>query len=200
LQGTYGEVSEEVKNVLQKIEKNIQTEIDLVNNLLDLRKIEEGKMEYEFSNFNLTEVIKDICELYRVKAQEKNIELRCNLDKDIFLKADKEKIAQVINNLVDNAIKYTDQGYVEINLQEFENKVLVNVKDTGRGIKKENLEKIFEAFARGEEVKKEILGTGLGLYIVKNIVEAHKGKIWAESEGLGKGSTFYLELPKSVES
>lgn len=198
IHGNYGELPQEAITTLKKIKKNIQTEIDLVNNLLDLRKIEEGRMEYEFINFDLIPEIKNLCEFYSVKAKEKNLNLQCDMPPSILIKGDKEKIVQVISNLIDNAIKYTDQGFVEIKIQDLGNKILIIVKDTGRGIKKENLEKIFEAFSRGEEVKKEILGTGLGLYIAKNIIDAHQGKIWAESEGLGKGSIFYIELPKNI--
>ena len=195
LQGYYGEIQNKAKEVLLKIYRNINEEINLVNNLLDYRKIEEGRMEYNFENLNIVRIVKDVYDFYKIRAEEKKLEFDLIIEKEnIIVKGDEEKLKQVISNLVDNAIKYTDTGFVKISVAEENNYVLIKVQDSGRGIEKEDLEKIFEGFERGK-IDKKIAGSGLGLYIAKEFVKAHKGEIWAESEGLGKGSIFYLKLP-----
>ncbi len=198
LQGYYGDISSKAKEILLKIYRNINEEINLVNNLLDYRKIEEGRMEYNFENINLVHLIRGVYDFYKIRAEEKNLEFIFESDKEeIVIKGDEEKLKQVFVNIIDNAIKYTDKGFIKINIKEKDNEVLVSVQDTGRGISKEDLEKIFEQFERGG-VDRKIAGSGLGLYISKEIIKAHKGKIWVESEGEGKGSTFYVELPFNV--
>ena len=110
---------------------------------------------------------------------------------------DQTKMKTAIYNVVDNGLKYTQKGGVTIKLQIVNGKLQIVVKDTGIGIKKEEIAELFEkTFERGKEAEKlYTTGRGIGLYISKNFIEAHQGKIWAESEGEGKGSTFYIELP-----
>lgn len=200
IEGNYGQLPEKAKEILKRIDKNIKEGINLTNDLGDFRKMEENKFDYHFDYFNLTEVIQDIYELYKNFAQEKKLELKCNIFSDhLNIKGDKEKLRQALVNLVENAIKYTEQGYIEINVQKNENEILITVMDTGKGIKKEYLESIFNEFTNLDINKKTILGTGLGLYISQKIIEAHNGKIWAESEGEGKGSKFYIKLPFTIE-
>ena len=195
LQGYYGEIQEKAKEVLLKIYRNINEEINLVNNLLDYRKIEEGRMEYNFENINIVQIVKGIYEFYKIRAEEKKLEFILDIEKEsIVIRGDEEKLKQVIANLVDNAIKYTDSGFVKISVKEEDNSVLIIVQDSGRGIEKDYLEKIFVGFERGT-IDRKIAGSGLGLYIAKEFIKAHNGEIWAESEGLGKGSTFYVKLP-----
>ena len=195
-EGVYGDINDNIKEILVKIKNNIKEEIDLIDNLLDLRKIEEGRMEYNFSKFDILELIKEICDFYKIRALEKGLALNCNInDEKIFIEGDIEKLKQVFNNLVDNAIKYTNSGFVEISYKKLEDKLIVKIKDTGIGIKPELLKNLFGQFIRDPSVKRTIKGTGLGLFIAKEIVNAHKGKIWAESEGEGMGSIFYVELP-----
>ncbi|GIW66737.1 MAG: hypothetical protein KatS3mg095_0635 [Candidatus Parcubacteria bacterium] len=197
INGTYGTISEKVNEILIRIEKNINEELNLVNDLADFRKIEEGQFEYNFNSFNLIEIIKDVFEIYQPLAKNKNLELKLNVQYDqLQIYGDKERLKQVLINLVDNAIKYTDQGWVEIEIIKKDKEILIIVKDSGRGINKENLETIFEEFICLDK-KKNILGTGLGLYLSKKIIEAHNGKIWAESEGENKGSNFYIKIPLS---
>ena len=113
-----------------------------------------------------------------------------------MITADPGKISQVISNLVDNAIKYTPSGSVEVKVSDGEGKVRIAIKDSGVGLTPEMMPKLFEKFVRADDAGKvNYSGTGLGLYVAKQMVEAHKGKIWAESEGVGKGSTFIVELP-----
>jgi signal transduction histidine kinase len=105
------------------------------------------------------------------------------------------RFSQVIQNLIDNAIKYTKEGWIKVKVDKEDSEVLISVSDSGIGMSKELQQKLFGQFVRDPAIKKEIHGTGLGLYITKHIVEAHHGKIWAESEGINKGSTFYIKLP-----
>jgi signal transduction histidine kinase len=134
----------------------------------------------------------------RILAEEKKLQLtfESNLN-EAFVKIDKVRFAQVIQNLIDNAIKYTPQGFVKVSLEKKQNEILISVIDTGIGMSKELQQKLFGQFVRDPSIKREIRGTGLGLYIAKYIVEAHHGKIWAESEGIGKGSRFFVSLPIS---
>jgi signal transduction histidine kinase len=111
----------------------------------------------------------------------------------IILKADEQKLRQVIQNLIENAIKYTDKGFVKVELKEDKDSVLISVIDSGRGISKELLPNLFKQFSRDSSVKK-IQGTGLGLYIAREIIKDHHGKIWAESEGEGKGAMFCVRM------
>jgi len=130
-------------------------------------------------------------------AKKKDIDLVFNmLPKPPIILADEKRLSQVLGNLITNAIKFTDKGSVTINVKLFNNKVQVDVIDTGTGIKKEDIPKLFTKFFQVQEAAtRKTKGTGLGLAISKSIIEAHKGRIWASSKGLGKGSTFSFSLP-----
>ena len=195
LEGLYGPIAQKPRGALEKIKSAVDELINLINTLLDLRKVEEGKMSYEMKRINLRELVEALVEELRPLAIEKKLKLEFISQKPEFLvSADGQKLKQVVQNLVDNAIKYTPSGFVAVKLEDRESKALLSVKDTGLGIASALLPQLFEEFVRDERVKKEIRGTGLGLYIARKIVEAHSGRIWAESGGEGKGSTFYLEL------
>ena len=144
----------------------------------------------------LNKIIKDAINSIIKFAEDKNIQIIEKLpQQDVVIKCAPEQIERVIVNLLTNAIKYSSaEGRITISLQEIEDNVKVVVEDIGRGILKEDLEKIFEPFYRVKDVNEK--GTGLGLAICKKIIELHRGKIWAESEGIGKGSKFIFTLPK----
>jgi signal transduction histidine kinase len=118
-----------------------------------------------------------------------------NADHDIFVNADAQKLKQVVQNLVDNAIKYTPSGFVRVTLSEEAGRANIAVSDSGLGISAALIPYLFEEFIRDERVKKDIRGTGLGLYIARKITEAHQGTISVESPGEGEGSTFRVTLP-----
>ena len=130
------------------------------------------------------------------KAQKLNLEFLP--EKNNFnINADQNKIRQVISNIIDNAIKYTFDGSIKVFLSHNyeKNKVLIKIQDSGIGINKETMPRLFQKFTRAEKISRfHTDGAGLGLYVARRIVEDHKGKIWAESEGKNKGSTFYIEL------
>ena len=196
--GTYGPVPEKVKETADKIVASANKLIDLVNNLLDMRKAEEGKMNYSFEEVDLIKMVKEIVEELKSLAEKKqlNLSLEINLDK-ATAKVDRQKFRQTVLNLVDNSIKYTPTGWVKVKISQDnarQGNILISVSDSGLGMSPELLPKLFEQFSRDKEVGKKILGTGLGLFIAKKIIKDHGGEIWAESEGEGKGSQFYISI------
>jgi signal transduction histidine kinase len=191
-------VPEQAKDFARKIKEAVGNLLVLVEEFMDYRRIEENKMEFKFEEVEIVSFIRKIVEDLRILAEEKKLQLtfESNLN-EAFVKIDKVRFAQVIQNLIDNAIKYTPQGFVKVSLEKKQNEILISVIDTGIGMSKELQQKLFGQFVRDPSIKREIRGTGLGLYIAKYIVEAHHGKIWAESEGIGKGSRFFVSLPIS---
>jgi signal transduction histidine kinase len=197
LEGVYGEVSEKVKKVLENIYLANERLIKLVNSFLNVSKIELGKLELELERADIVEIVESVVKEMEIAAKEKNLYLKFEKPKEVpKILIDKEKIREIILNLVDNAIKYTQEGGVEVKLQILNNRLQIVVADTGEGLTKEEREKLFESFSRGSAGQKYwVEGAGIGLYVAKKIVELHQGKIWVESEGKGKGSKFYVELP-----
>ncbi len=171
--------------------------IILVNNFLDLRRIEEGRMEYHFEPADIVVIIKRISEEMKLLANNKNLALSFETNCDsIKSQIDVLRFSQIIQNLIDNAIKYTDKGWVKISVECLDKKeILISVSDSGKGISPEFKNQIFNQFSRDAATAKLSQGTGLGLFIAKQIVEAHHGQIWVESEGEGKGSSFFIKIP-----
>jgi signal transduction histidine kinase len=197
LEGSYGELPEKVKRPMENVYQSNERLIKLVNDILSVSKIEAGEMEMNWEKEDLREIIKEVISELSIKAKEKSLYLKFEEPKEFpKILLDREKIRQVILNLVDNAIRYTQKGGVTVKLQMANEKLQIVVSDTGEGLTKEEKEKLFERFSRGTAgTKFWTEGAGLGLYIARRFVEMHKGRIWAESEGRGKGSTFYVELP-----
>lgn len=198
LEGSYGKMPEKAKSRLENVFTSNERLIDLVNNLLSISRIESGKIKLEPEKASIEEIIDGVIFDLKINADKKKIALNFNKPKkpipDILL--DKDKIRQVILNLIDNAIKYTQEGSIDVMLEVLTRKLKIKIIDTGGGMEKEELTKLFQSFSRGTVgTKTHTEGAGLGLYIARLFVEMHKGKIWAESEGKGKGSTFYIELP-----
>jgi len=199
-EGLYGEINDKVKEVLGKIRYSTDDLINLINTLLDIRKVEEGRMEYQFARVDFKKLVGEVVEELRPLASNgKKLEFTFNAPKeDIFVNADASKLKQVVQNLLDNALKYTPKGFVKAELKNEKERgtVLFVVEDSGLGIAKDLLPHLFEEFIRDERVKQEIRGTGLGLFIAKKIIEAHGGSIGASSEGEDKGSVFWIRLRK----
>ncbi len=194
-EGNYGQVSEKIKEVALRIVGASDRMVSLVNSILDSRKIEEGRMEYKFGEVEVVALTNSVVADLRSMAERKGLSLNVKLDLEkLIVKADEEKLRQVIQNLLDNAIKYTDEGWIEVGLEKEADSLLISISDSGRGISQGLLPRIFEQWTRDSKVVREIQGTGLGLYIAKEIVVAHGGEIWAESRGVGEGSTFYVRL------
>ncbi len=188
---------EDNPNYLEIIDKNLTRLIHLVSDMFDFTKIEAKKIDWSFEHENLTLLIYEVTEIINPLAIEKKIELIYENPGDIILEFDLERIEQVLVNLIENAIKFSDQKTkIRLNVQQDSESVTVSIKDQGIGIPEINIEAIFDKFSTapsGRDTKTE--GTGLGLAICKAIVEAHGGKIWAESIS-GVSSTFYFTLPK----
>jgi signal transduction histidine kinase len=198
IDGTYGKVDEKLLKPLKNVYISCERLIRLINDLLNISRVEAGKMEFNPQEERLEEIIESVVEELKVNAKKKNLYLEWKkpLVSLPLIYLDREKIRDVLINLIDNSIKYTKSGGVSVELGIFGNNVRIFVKDTGEGMDKNDLEKIFDIFSRGSTGKKiDTEGAGLGLYIVKKFVEMHKGKVWAESGGKGKGSTFIVELP-----
>ncbi|MEK7635974.1 MAG: ATP-binding protein [Patescibacteria group bacterium] len=197
--GSYGKLPKKAKERVEDMKKSCDRLIQLVNDFLDLRRIEEGRMEYEFKEINLVDLVKSVFEELKFLAEQKKLkfELEC-AEQEIKVKADEQRFRQVISNLIENSIKYTEKGFVKARLmtddkESMTNNIIFSVEDSGIGIRPETLPQLFDQFKRAKEARL-IQGTGLGLYIAREIVKAHKGEIWAESEGEGKGSKFLVRL------
>ncbi len=198
LEGTYGEISDSVKNALGKVYTANERLIQLVEDLLNISRIESGKMKYNFKKINVFDIMASLDDTFKLMAQKKNIEFKMKMpNKEIMVFVDPLKIREVISNLIDNAIKYTEKGFVHVNVECDEENIKIIIKDSGIGISKKNQEHLFTKFSRGKNSARLYMeGTGLGLFVGKNIVEAHNGRIIVKSDGIEKGSCFTLELPK----
>lgn len=197
IEGSFGELSEKLKEVTDKIYSSSQTLVDIIDDFLIISRIEEGRMHYELKNIELGSILEEIVEEISKIAKDKNIDIELSLDKDIEFNiyADYAKIKQVIRNVIDNAIQYTEKGSIKISISKNKQnkKIIVSVSDTGVGMDKEDVITVFKKFNRFSENKAI---SGVGLYVASEIVKAHRGQIWAESEGIGEGSTFFIELPE----
>ncbi len=194
-----GKLNKEQKDFLEKTYNGNERMIRLINDLLNVTRIEEGRFLYKKEEADIVEIAKKVVQPLKDAAKRKKIELTLKADSDIPpFKVDAEKISLVFQNLADNAVHYTEKGgrvAISIKYLEKEKEVLVSIQDNGIGIPKEQQERVFSRFFRGDNaVKTETEGTGLGLYIAKNIIEAHKGEIWFESAP-GRGTTFYFTIP-----
>ena len=196
----YGEVPEKIHEVLQRLEKNGRHLLNLINDVLDLSKIEAGRLTLSLNDYSMADVIQTVSTSLEPLAVEKNLSLKIDVTADLPTgKGDEQRIAQVILNLIGNAIKFTNEGGIKVKASVAKEKFRVAVTDTGPGIADTDQQKIFEEFQQvnGSSTRKKG-GTGLGLSISKKIVEMHGGCIWVESAP-GKGSTFLFTLPIRVE-
>jgi signal transduction histidine kinase len=200
IEGDYGQVPQTFNEPLTTIFKSTDSLSRMVTDFLDVSRLDLGQMKYEYTNFDFRELVDEVIKELKPNIDAKGLELRVKVTNEpCNIKADRTKLKQVLNNLVDNSSKYTKQGWLEVSVEKIEGKVLFAVKDSGVGISKETLAVLFQRFSRAKKANDtNILGTGLGLYIAKKIVEENSGKVWAESEGEGKGAQFYVEL-KLVE-
>jgi signal transduction histidine kinase len=203
LEGIDGPLTDYMVSDLQLIEKNGKHLLNLINEVLDMAKIESGKMSLTIETVNLRELLDDVLETTSAQAREKSIYLSLETDPDekLVIDADVMRLRQIMINLVGNSIKFTETGGVTVKASKLSDKILIQVEDTGLGILDSNLERIFEAFSQVDtSTTRKVGGTGLGLPISRKLVEMHGGRLWAESEGLGKGATMYLILPAKIVS
>lgn len=203
LDGDFGKLSEEQKKYLGKTNLSNERMINLVDDLLNLSRIEEGRYVYKNSVVSMQNLIGAVMKVVELKARQKNIKINLELaDKLPDLNVDEEKIKLVIQNLIENAINYSKENSrinVNVGINKEKHEVEFSIKDSGIGIPREQRGRIFTKFFRAENaVRAETVGSGLGLFINKNIVEAHKGKIWFESE-LNRGTTFFFSIPYTLK-
>jgi len=199
LMGAYGELSPRAREKIQTISNIVDRLNRLRLDILDLTMMELGKVGLNRQRNNISSLLRAIVLEQTATAAEKNQKIDFRGPKDVVLDYDQAQIFRVVENYLSNAIRYSQEGTaIDVGLEENGKEVMIWVKDRGRGIPEDELEKVFLQFYRtGERVKGS---TGLGLSIVKGIVSAHRGRCWAESEGLGKGSTFYFTLPQERNS
>ena len=189
---------ETTQNALETIERSARSQAKLIEDLVDSARIASGKMRLEFRPTNLYEIIKTVYNSHKPQAESKNIRLEFNAKKtNIFIFGDMIRLQQVFNNLLSNSIKFTPEGgRIKIKISTNADEAVVSIKDNGRGINAEFLPNIFRQFAQGDEkISGDRSGLGLGLSITKILVGKHNGQICAESEGIGKGATFTVNLP-----
>ncbi len=190
-------LDEKQKNYLNKINMSANTLLAIINDILDISKIEAGKLEIEKDEFNLFDTVTNVVNILEEKAYDKGLNLiidyDTNLGKVFF--GDSLRISQILMNLISNAIKFTHNGEIKLTLKKVDNNCIrIEVKDTGIGLTNEQINRIFESFTQADtSTTKNYGGTGLGLSITKNLVEMMNGKIWVESK-LGKGSNFICEI------
>ena len=194
-----GPLTENMQNDLGLIYKNGQHLLHLINDVLDMAKIESGKMNLNIEKFNLQEIIEEVTSITSPLASEKNLALFIEPDSDheVEINADKIRLRQVMINLINNSIKFTEKGKIAIHVTREETNVLISVKDTGIGIPVDHLESVFQEFTQVDTTTtRKVGGTGLGLPISRRLIEMHSGRLWVESTGVeGEGSTFYVFLP-----
>jgi len=185
------------RSFLEKAGVHTQNLNNLLNDLIDISMIESGQMKMSFRYFGISDFIQELVEEFKPLAEEKNLEIRFAYTKPTLkVYGDKNRLKQVFVNLLQNAIKYTDNGYILITVSEEGKYCKISIKDTGIGIPEADLERIFERFYRVDKARsRSVGGTGLGLAIVKHILEAHNSKIEVKSQ-LNEGTEFSFKLKK----
>jgi CheY-like chemotaxis protein/anti-sigma regulatory factor (Ser/Thr protein kinase) len=176
--------------------------LNLINDIIDLSKIESKQIDIQLSDVNINGLIDELYVLFeeaRKKKGKTGIVLKINKSEDtlISLHTDQYRLKQILSNLIDNAMKFTDEGFIELGFLLKNKDVIFYVKDTGEGIPDDKLEHIFKRFGRVTSASRNISGTGLGLAISKNLSSLLNGKLWVESK-IGEGSTFYLKIPDYI--
>jgi signal transduction histidine kinase len=197
LEGVYGKVPEKLKDPLETVQESARLMASSIEDYLNISRIEQNNMKYEKSTFDVRDLTQKIAHELSLQAKKRKLTLTANgSDEPVMVNADIGKIKQVIANLVDNAIKYTEKGGISISTKKEGGKAHIEISDTGVGINPEEIGGLFEKFKRARGANKvNTTGTGLGLFVAKQLIEGHGGTVSAKSEGVGKGSTFIIELP-----
>ncbi len=192
LEGMLGTINEEQRKFLGIAKRNVDRLARLITEVLNFQTLETGKMVFKMQNNDINKVVEEIKETMNIIAKEKGLDFILNLDKELpKIKFDRDKISQVLSNLVDNSLKLTEKGSITISTTRGNNVIQVSVKDTGPGIKEEDIPRLFQQY---EQLERKTGGTGLGLAISLEIIRAHGGKVWVEST-FGRGTTMHFILP-----
>ncbi|MEK7556036.1 MAG: ATP-binding protein [Patescibacteria group bacterium] len=200
LEGSYGKMSAKVAGPIHKILASSQSLVNVVEDFLNVARIEQGRMQYHLTPVDIKVLTRKIIDELKPNMDEKKLALvfKAGPGKENYVQADEGKIRQVILNVIDNAIKFTPKGNITISISRNNERhaVLFAIHDTGIGLPDEFKDELFGKFNRADNSNKvHANGSGIGLYLAREIVKAHQGRIWAQSEGEGKGTTFYIELP-----
>ena len=200
LESTFGKLPKRALEPIMRIEQSSRSMSTVVDNFLNIAKIEHGSMQFEKKLFSAEEVVSTIVDEQRRNALKLGLVLlfRSDIEHSAEVRADEKKLRQIIIYLIENAFKYTVRGKIIISVREDRKKhtVFISIIDTGIGMNKDEQHKIFDKFVRGKNAKRhDVLGSGLGLYIARKMAEAMHGTIEATSPGEGKGSTFTITLP-----
>lgn len=202
LDGDYGELNPDLRKAIQTIQDSSNTLASVVDSYLNISRIELGTMKYDLKQIDFNQLVDSVLSEQMPNVEKAGISLSYIVDRkqSYLINADQDKFRQVVMNLIDNSIKYTPKGSIHITLTKQPNrKLLFSIKDTGIGMKPEMIPTLFEKFTRANNANAvNIRGTGLGLYVAKEIIKAHGGRIWAESEGEGKGSQFFIEIDEKM--
>lgn len=197
MRGDYGEVNEELKKPLENIHLSSERQIHLINDLLDVSRLQTGKIHFKLTNFVLKPVINEVVESLQPLAKQRNVSLAVKDITDSTVQGDVVWVKQVFNNLIGNALKFTEKGEIAISTRYEENFVLVVVIDTGMGIDPEDQDKLFERFRQLNTTSKKFIGSGLGLYISREVARKMGGNLYLEKSVVGEGSTFVLSIPEA---
>ena len=218
LEGSYGEVSNSIKGALEKIYVSSERLVNLIEDLLNVSRIESGRLTFTFEMGSVNDILKELYDNFMLIAKSKKFYLDLKVPENPLpkIKMDAAKIRELISNFIDNAFKYTEKGGVTVKAEIRESGVVINedgfvkegekspygkvirvtVSDTGIGVPREEIPSLFKKFSRGKDVSRlHVGGTGLGLFVGKAIADAHHGATWVESDGAGKGSRFIIEIP-----
>jgi signal transduction histidine kinase len=196
LAGDYGKIEKEKGKILEKVYSSNERLINLVNDLLNISRIESGRLEYRFEPVDFRQLVKELVDGFQMKAKDKGLRLAAKYPPSLpKINADLAKIKEVVSNLLDNAIKYTKRGGIAVDLKNKKGDLFCSIKDTGLGVSPAEQEKLFQKFTRGQSSYTATGGLGIGLYICKKFIEGHNGEIWVKSDGVGKGSEFGFSLP-----
>lgn len=196
--GDYGKVPEKLAGTFGIVRQSSERLIGLIRDLLDVSRIESGKLELSLESTDLVKMVSELVEELRPNAEKKQLTLTFHEPKVSLspVVADSQRLRQVLLNTIDNALKYTDQGSVDVAVEERGDGLIFRVRDTGRGMSKEAVGKLFAKFTRIDTEKGiRVEGLGLGMYVARQMAREIHGDIWAESEGEGKGATFFVKLP-----
>lgn len=194
--GTLGPVNEEQVETLDNVIISGKHLLNLINDVLDMAKIESGSLTLFVSDdVSIPEIIKEVSITGRALLDDKPVELKTEVAGALpDIRGDHQRVRQIMLNIISNACKFTDEGHITISARQYADEIIVSISDTGRGIAKEDQAMVFEAFKQTTDGLRQGGGTGLGMPITKNLIEAHGGTIHLESEP-GKGTTFYIHLP-----
>lgn len=197
LDGSFGEISPDIKRIAEEGLESDNMGIGTVDLVLNVANLQKGTVKYDMKTIDLKEMVLKVISEKQNRIESKGLKIETEIGDDAYnVSGDAIWLKEAIHNLIENSIKYTKEGKIIVKLEKKNDKILVSVKDTGIGINEEDRKNLFTEGGRGKDsVKVNVDSTGYGLFSVKLILDAHKGRTWVESEGTDKGSTFFIELP-----